>query len=195
MSAVEHLGVGSRAQHWKATAGLRPVLFVTHEPLPVAGAEALEDAYAAAADLAFALDVVVSSVPSSAGTWTLPVAGGALSVTPWVVGEALGSPGPPLADRADTEDTVRMLARLHAAHPPRRTPRWVSGVEPDLGAALRARAARPWDSGPLGAPARAAVAAPRGAVAPGPAAPPRRGPPAPARPGGGAPRGPPPGAR
>jgi len=74
------------------------------------GAATLEDALAATTDLAFALDFVVSSLPSSAGTLTLPVEGGALSTAPWVSGE------PAVDDLA----TDRLVQRLHAAHPPRR---------------------------------------------------------------------------
>lgn len=149
VDAVERLPVGSGTHHWRATARGGPVLFVTYDRLAPGHparhtAASLEDAYAAAADLAFALDFVISSVPSSTGTHTLPVAGGALSVTPWVIGED---------DPADA--VVRILARLHAAHPPRRTPRWAPLVAPDLAETLARQLGRPGHGDPHGEAARA----------------------------------------
>lgn len=114
VDALEPLGSGAR--HWRADARGRPTLLVTLHDLADRDPVLLEDTLAATADLAFALDFVVSSLPSTAGTWTLPAGAPdrAVSVTPWVSGE------PAVDDLA----TPRLLARLHAAHPPRRAPRW-----------------------------------------------------------------------
>lgn len=159
---VEALPPGAEGRRcWRATDRGRPVLFVTYDALLWhRTGDDLEDAYAAAADLAFALDFVVSSVPSSAGTYTLPVAGGALSATPWVSGQLdLGSP----VDRAEAEDRVRMLTRLHGAHPPRRTPRWTPLVPADWADTLGAQLA-PSGAGPQPESTRADLRARLGEV-------------------------------
>lgn len=132
---VERLHVGSGARHWQGLAGFRPLLFITFDMSRGRRTPGLlEAAYSSAAELAFRLDFVVAGLPSHDLTWTVPVADGALSVTPWVMGEPVTDP--------DQRATARMLARLHAAHPPRQTPRWrpVGGLEGLAGAAE----GRPW---------------------------------------------------
>lgn len=148
-----HLPLGFGGWHWQVDLGYRPTLFATYD-LPTAARPraVLDDAYAATADLAFALDAVVAPLPSTALTPTVDVPGhpGVLSCTPWVHGDP-GRYGEPMTEH-QAESTARTLARLHRASPPRRLPTWRTAVPPDLSARL---ARRSTGDGPFGAAARA----------------------------------------
>lgn len=151
---VEHLPVGFGAYHWQVRVRGRPALFVTLDALGARhDARSLEAAYAGAAELAFRLDFVVAGLPSAGLTYTVPLAGGALSCTPWVWGER------PPESPATIAATATTLSRLHAVTPPAGLPRWEPLVPPDLGDRLAASVATPWDGGPLGEQARTAVSA------------------------------------
>lgn len=131
---VEHLPGDGGAHHWRARVHGRPALFVTLDPLgPRHDAATLEAAYAGAAALAFRIDFVVAGLPTHDLRYLVPLAGGALSCTPWVWGEQ------PADTRATAEATARMLARLHAVTPPPGLPRW----EPPA-AAREAALEQPW---------------------------------------------------
>lgn len=147
-----HLPLGFGAWHWQVDLGYRPTLFATYDlPTDTRPRAVLDDAYAAAGDLAFALDAVVAPLPSSVLTPTVEVPDhpGVLSCTPWVHGEP-GRFGEPMTDD-QAASTARTLARLHRAAPPRRLPTWRSVVPDDLAARL-ARGGT--GVGPCGAAAR-----------------------------------------
>jgi spectinomycin phosphotransferase len=155
---VTHLPVGFGAHHRRASWRGSPRLFVTYDGLaPRHTRESLEAAYAGAAVLAFGLDVVVAGVTTRTGAYTVPLAAGALSATPWVIGERAGD-GPP-ASRADAEATARALTRLHRLPPPAALPVWEPLVAAGWVDDLVERLAGPWDTGPFGAPARDALLA------------------------------------
>lgn len=156
-TTATHLPVGFGGWHWQVDLGYRPTLFATYDvPTPARPRSALDDAYAAAADLAFALDTVVAPLPSTGLTPTVEVSGhpGVLSCTPWVHGEP-GSFGQEMDD-AQAAAIARTLGRLHRATPPRRLPVWRSAVPGDLAGRLTAGGA---GDGPLGAEARALLEA------------------------------------
>ena len=153
VTAVEHLAVGFGAHHWRA----EPGLFVTlDDPSALRhDVASLEGAYAAAAALGF--EFVVAPLPARDGAYTVAVGDWRLSCTPWVAGEVAGE-GPVVGEdlaRADLD----ALARLHAAPPPDSIPRWA----PRVGAELTF-ADGPWEGGPYGEAARAAVGQRLGAV-------------------------------
>lgn len=144
VDAVEHLPVGFGAWHWRASYAGEPRLFVTLDVLGVHHtADTLEATYAATAALADGLDLVVASLPGSDGRYTSPLAGGALSATPWVDGE-----------RPDGSATAGLLAHLHATAAPSSLPRWHPLVGPDLPDGLATRTRTPWTAGPHGEDAR-----------------------------------------
>ncbi len=156
---VEHLPIGFGAHHWRASAAGEPRLFVTFDRLlPKRDADELERAYAAAAGLAASgLDFVLASRQSRLGSYTVPLGNGALSVAPWTDGST--GDGVP-ADEAEATAVADMLSRLHATQAPEEIPRWRPLVDPShfavhIGALLE----QPWDTGPYGDVARAAVAA------------------------------------
>ena len=152
VDALTHLPVGSGAHHWQASARGAPRLFVTLDALgPRRTAAGLEGAYAGAATLAFALDAAVAGLPVRSGGYTVPLAGGALSVTPWVWGEQAGD-GPP-ATREDAEATARTLRRLHAARVPDGVPAWGPLVPETFASDLSARLEAVADAGPTSASA------------------------------------------
>jgi len=153
---IEHLPIGFGAHHWAASVGGDRRLFVTLDGLaPRHTAASLEGAYAAAAGLATqGLEFVLASRPTRDGTFTVPVAGGVLSATPWREGTTC--PGPH-ADAAEAAESARMLARLHAATPPPRCPVWVPLVAADFAAELARRLTVPWRAGPYGERVRAAL--------------------------------------
>jgi spectinomycin phosphotransferase len=148
---VEHLPLGFGAHHWAAYDGASPRLFVTVDGLePRHSAESLEAAYAGAAALRDeGLEFVLAPLPAADGARTVPLAGGALSCTPWVAGESDG----PL----DTGWTAAALARLHATPPPPGLPRWRPLVGADFADATAALTERTWGPGPYADPARDAV--------------------------------------
>ncbi len=115
---VEHLPLGFGAHHWAAYDGATPLHFATYDALgPRHDAGSLEAAYAGAAALhEHGLDFVLAPLPASGGSLTVPLAGGALSCTPWRQGQS----GGPL----DTAWTATALTRLHSTRPPAGLPRW-----------------------------------------------------------------------
>ncbi len=121
---VEHLPVGGGAHRWRVRVHGRPTLLATLDPT------SREAAHAAAASLAFRLDFVVAGLPTHDLGYSVPVAGGWLSCTPWVWGE------PPPDTRETAEATAAMLGRLHAVTPPPGLPQW----EPPAGV----ESERPW---------------------------------------------------
>src|SRR4051794_34783115 len=89
---VEHLPLGFGAHHWAAYDHRGPRLFITYDRLGTRHrAASLEAAYAGAAELrAAGLAFVLAALPVSGGALTVPIAGGALSATPWVDGRSGG---------------------------------------------------------------------------------------------------------
>ena len=155
VDGVVELPAAPGTGRWQATVRGAARLHVTLDPVTDARQAArLEGAYAAAAALAFALDAVVAGLRGSHGTHTLPLAGGALSVTPWVWAEPVTDAPPtdgPLSAGAVASATARALRRLHAARPPHELPTWEPepvGPGHDLAARLDA------PGGPLVAQAR-----------------------------------------
>ncbi len=148
---VEHLPVGFGAHHWAAYAGAAPRLFVTFDRLePKRTAARLEAAYAGAAALREAgLEFVLAGRETREGRFTVPLADGALSCTPW----RDGRPGGPL----DLAWTSAALARLHAATPPADLPPWRPVVGPDFAETTAILTEEDWGPGPYAAAARDAV--------------------------------------
>lgn len=152
-ATIDHLPVGFGAHHWRAS-GPGCDWFVTLDALlPRHTAESLEAAYAGAATLfASGLEFVLAACATVDGGYTVPMVGGALSVTPW----RDGAPGNGTMPAARAADTRALLDRLHAASPPR-VPHWRPLVGPDLADDLAARTGAPWESGPHGERARTAL--------------------------------------
>jgi spectinomycin phosphotransferase len=150
---VEHLPVGFGAHHWAAYDGDRPRLFVTFDRLePKRTAARLEAAYAGAAALSRAgLEFVLAGLETHQGRFSVPLAHGALSCTPW----REGTPGGPL----DLAWTTASLGRLHAAEPPPGLPHWQPTVGPDFAGATATLTREEWGPGPYAASARDAVRA------------------------------------
>ena len=115
---ARHLPVGFGAHHWRVGD-----LFVTFDTLGSRhDAQSLEGAYAAAAELAAqGLEFVLAPVAAGTGRFTVPVADGTLSATPWAD-----------APRAREPADGALLGRLHAARPPAALPQWRPLVGPDL---------------------------------------------------------------
>ena len=150
VDGIEHLPVGFGAHHWAASVRGRPVWFLTLDTFGTKqDAASLETTYAVASGLMFPLDFVVAPVPSHAGTWTVPFAEGALSVTPWIAGE-----NPAILDLELVSD---MLHRLQAVTPPPGVREWTTITRATLAADLVALVQQPWDGGPYGERARSAV--------------------------------------
>jgi spectinomycin phosphotransferase len=150
---VEHLPLGFGAHHWAAYDGAGPRLFVTFDRLePKRTALRLEAAYAGAAALHEAgLGFVLASRRTHEGRFTVPLAEGALSCTPW----REGRPGGPL----DLAWTTAALTRLHAAEPPADLPPWRPLVGADLAETTAALTSEDWGPGPFATAARDAVRA------------------------------------
>lgn len=140
---VAYVPAGFGAHHWRVGD-----LFVTLDGTgPRHTAATLEATYAAAAALAAGgLEFVLAPMPSDGGTCTVPLAGGLLSVTPWLD-----------APRAERPADRGLLDRLHAAAPPSGLRRWRPLVGTGLADELASRTARRWDSGPHGEAARVAI--------------------------------------
>jgi spectinomycin phosphotransferase len=151
--AVAYQPVGFGAHHWAAYAGGRPRLFVTFDRLePKRTAARLEAAYAGAAALREAgLEFVLAGCETREGAFTVPMAGGALSCTPW----REGSPDGPL----DLAWTTAALGRLHSTEPPGCLPHWRPVVGPDFAETLATLTHEYWGPGPFAAEARDAVSA------------------------------------
>ncbi|MFE6691855.1 phosphotransferase [Streptomyces sp. NPDC057743] len=163
IAEITYLPWGFGAHHWRMT-GTGGTLFVTLDQLaPRHTRASLEAAYAGAAALfAGGLAVVCAPLPSRSGRFTVEVAGGALSVTPWLAGRT-----PTEAEAREphhVRTVVAALAALHGAEPPSGLGDWAPVVGPSFAEELRARTARPWGSGPLGEEARRAIAARRDAI-------------------------------
>ena len=110
----------------------------------------LEAAYAGAAALSGAgLEFVLASLRTHEGPFTVPLADGALSCTPWRHGRADGP--------EDLAWTTAAVARLHAAAPPPGLPRWQPLVGPDFAVETATLAATTWGPGPYADRARDAV--------------------------------------
>jgi spectinomycin phosphotransferase len=153
---VEHLPVGFGPHHWRALVRGQPRLFVTLDALGVHHtAASLEAAYAAAA--ALELDLVVASLPTRTGRYTVALEHGRLSCAPWTAGKVAG-PGPVADDRLAWAN-IDALARLHATKPPATIPSWRARVGPDFAASLAGSLRGPWTTGPYGEPARVAISA------------------------------------
>lgn len=153
---VEHLPVGFGAWHWRASAAGRPRLFVTLDRLGERHTpESLDAAYRGAAVLATAgLDFVLAPSPTIDGSFTVALDGHRLSATPWVDGT---SGDGSLRDDGEARRTAEMLDALHTTPPPE-LPRWTPLVGVDLPARTADRVRSPWDTGPYGERARAALA-------------------------------------
>jgi spectinomycin phosphotransferase len=151
VSRVEHVPLGFGAHHWAAYDVRGPLLFVTLDRLePKRSAAQLEAAYAGTEQLRGAgLEFVLSPVRSRPGGFTVTLATGALSCTPWHDGSC-----PETFDLAWTTDA---LGRLHAATPPSAIPEWTPLVAPDFAGTTAALVGRPWGPGPHADDARQAV--------------------------------------
>jgi spectinomycin phosphotransferase len=156
VDALEHLPVGFGAHHWAASAQGHRLLFVTFDRLgSKRDADELESAYRAAAALAGqGLEFVLPCLPAACGDFTLPLAGGAVSVTPWTGGRS-GSGR--FVDAAEAVECAAMVRRLHAAEVPAGIPEWRPLVTPELPDALARALQGTWDTGPLGEQARTAL--------------------------------------
>jgi spectinomycin phosphotransferase len=146
---AHYLPVGFGAHHWVALEQGRERLFVTLDPdAPRHTAVTLDGAYRAGAALAAdGLEFLVAPLPAGPGEVTVAVAGGRLSVTPWIGGT-----------RPEDESAVApLVARLHAAPPPPDLPAWAPLVGRDLPDRLRDLTAATWRDGPHGETARALV--------------------------------------
>ena len=150
---VEHLPVGFGAHHWAAYDDEAPRLFVTFDRLePKRTAARLEAAYAGAAALRESgLEFVLAGRETHAGRFTVPLADGALSCTPW----REGRPGGPL----DLVWTTDALTRLHASAPPADLPPWRPRVDPDFAETTAVLSDGDWGPGPYATPARDAIRA------------------------------------
>jgi len=146
---VEHVAVGYGAWHWLARTADGPSLFCSLDPPEWHTAESLEASYAGAAALAERLEFVHAPQRTHDGRLTVPLGHRWLSATPYLDGTR---------PEAMTEEAAALVRRLHAAEPPEGIPVWAPAVRPDLVDELRSWVAEPWD-GPLGEPAREAVAA------------------------------------
>jgi spectinomycin phosphotransferase len=154
---VTHLPVGFGAHHWRAAADGVPVWFATWDRLGSRHRlETLAAAYDGAIELAAqGLEFVLAPVRDRFGSVVVPLAGGALSCTPWADGTPVGDGY--LTDPTTAAANVADLARLHAAVPPADIPRWRPLVGHDLPERLAVSLSRPWTSGPYGERARTAV--------------------------------------
>ncbi|HET8962092.1 hypothetical protein [Nocardioides sp.] len=156
-----YLPVGFGAHHWRASGRARHWFVTLDALLPRHTAATLEAAYAGAAGLAAGgLEFVLAPCAGTHGGFTVPLAGGALSVTPW----REGSPGDGTMTADAAASTRARLDRLHAATAPHGLPRWRPLVGAGLTDDLATRTRRPWTEGPHGERARAAVQARLGEI-------------------------------
>ena len=157
LDTVEYLPVGFGAHHWVAKQAGAARLFVTLDGLGRRHtAHSLEAAYAGAAALASGgLEFVLAPIASRSGRFITPLAGHAVSCTPWLDGVVAGTG--PIEDPGLARKTAAALARLHAAELDRPIPTWRPLVGPDLADTLAGLARTRWSAGPYGEPARAAV--------------------------------------
>jgi spectinomycin phosphotransferase len=148
---VAYQAVGFGAHHWAAYARGEARLFVTFDRLePQRDAARLEAAYTGAAALRQAgLEFVLAGCETHEGGFTVPLAAGALSSTPW----REGSPDGPL----DLAWTTAALGRLHSTEPPPDLPPWRPVVGADFAEQLSTLIQQDWGPGPFADDARAAV--------------------------------------
>ncbi|HET6627645.1 MAG TPA: phosphotransferase [Nocardioidaceae bacterium] len=154
VATLTHLPIGFGAHHWCASREGRPGLFVTFDRLPPKrDADELEAAYAAAGSLrASGLGFVLAGRAAASGSYTVPLAGGAVSVTDWVDG--VTGDGPPV-DAREADECAAMLALLHQASAPTGTPLWRPLLDPATFLDDLARLVEtPWRTGPYGEPVR-----------------------------------------
>jgi spectinomycin phosphotransferase len=155
LSRIEHLPVGFGAHHWEVDDATAPRLFATLDAVePRHTPSSLEATYAATAALGAQLDFVLAPLPTLSGTYTVPLAGRALSATPWVDGT---SGDGALRNRAEAEETGALLARLHSISPPAGLRTWKPLVTRRYAAELALALGRPWDAGPYGEQVRSAL--------------------------------------
>lgn len=152
VEALDYLAVGFGAQHWRARIDGEPGYFVTFDGLGERHTlQTLHAAYAGASALArTGLDFVIAPIDPV----VVPVADGAVSVTPWVFGTA--------ADVIDEDTTAAMLHRLHAIDLSTlggELPSWRPVVGADFGDHVDVCLRRSWSGGPYGARSREAIAA------------------------------------
>lgn len=154
VTRVEHLPVGFEAHHWKVEEFGRPRLFVTVDtPSPGRAASSYEAAYSAASKLATAgFAGIVAPSPTVRGGFTVPVAGGLLSATPWVDGHSPSEVE--AATSGHVEGTPALLTRLQAMSPPPSLPVWKTRVAAGFAERTHAAIDSPWQTGPLGEQAR-----------------------------------------
>ncbi len=100
------------------------------------------------------LEFVVAPVRTTEGRALLRLSAGALSCTPWLDGEAVGSGA--ITDVTTARANLTDLARLHGARP-HGLPRWSPLVKADFAEGMAARLDRAWDTGPYGERARRAL--------------------------------------
>lgn len=156
VDAIEHLPVGFGAHHWRVLYAGTPRLFVTLDDLgPRHSAESLEAAYAGAGELAGGLEFVVAPMPTREGGYTVPLADGRLSCTPWLDGHVAGEGA--IGSEHLAKHNVESLARLHATPPPPDIPSWRPRVEADFGDSLTELLREPWRTGPYAERAQTAV--------------------------------------
>jgi spectinomycin phosphotransferase len=150
VDAIEYLPLGFGAHHWKLSSAATPRLFVTLDRLGTRHtAQSLEAAYGAASTLALSgLEFVVAPLPSRSGRFTVPLAAGMLSCTPWVADAVAGTGR--VADEALAVADADALSRLHGAEPPAGIPLWHPLVDRRLVVELVSRTAEPWTSGTYG---------------------------------------------
>jgi spectinomycin phosphotransferase len=157
IDAIEYLPVGFGAHHWVARQSGTPRLFVTLDSLaPRHTTDSLEAAYAGAAALASGgLEFVLAPIASRrSGRFTAPLAGHALSCTPWRDGVAGTGP---ITDEELARSNAAALVRLHAAKLERPIPTWRPLVGPDLADTFAGLTETSWSTGPYGELARHAI--------------------------------------
>jgi spectinomycin phosphotransferase len=157
VDTVEYLPVGFGAHHWVARQAGAARLFVTLDGLERRHtADSLEAAYAGTAALASSgLEFVLASLAHRSGRFTAPLAGHALSCTPWRDGVVAGTG--PIETRELARLNATALARLHAAELDRPIPTWRPLVGPDFADTLAGLTRTSWSTGPFGEPARVAI--------------------------------------
>ncbi len=158
-TGVQHLALGFGAHHWRVDVGGRARLFVTYDRFEKRHSlTSLTAAYAAAMGLAEAgLEFVIAPLPTRSGDVLVPVAGGALSCTPWTEGEVVGEGA--VSDDETAAANIADLGRLHATDPPPGMRSWAPVVEPDVADRLAGLVATSWTAGPYGERAREAIRA------------------------------------
>ncbi|MBS4103456.1 phosphotransferase [Tsukamurella paurometabola] len=156
VTAAVHLPLGFGAHHWRVDGAAGAAAFATVDlDTEIRPLELTAAAYRSAARLqADGVPGVVAPVPAADGRYLVPLGPDGLSLTPWLDGRT------PSEDeaRAAAERTVGLLLELHAATPPAGIPRWSTRVPADLATRAGRMTAKPWDQGPYGEAARAAVA-------------------------------------